>query len=198
MRETGFRPFFVFVITRAGFGQGEEPLSSKKKKQSQPKHPFPSAERERVLETVYKLAEPLCSAEGMELVFVEFQAEAGGRILRLYIDQPGGVTLDDCATISRQLGDLLDVGLETDEPYNLEVSSPGANRPLGKLTDYERFKGQEAKIQVAEPIDGQKNFKGTLMGAEDHLIAILTHDKTVAVHFDTITKARLINYNGES
>ncbi len=118
--------------------------------------------------------------------------------MRLYIDQPGGVTLEDCVNISRQLSDLLDVGLETDEPYSLEVSSPGANRPLGKLEDYNRFKGQEAKIQVAEPIDGQKNLKGTLMGAEDQLIAILTHEKTVAVHFDTITKARLINYNGES
>ena len=173
-------------------------MSSKKPKQLQQHNPFPSAERERVLATVKKLAEPLCHAEGMELVFIEFQAEPGGRILRIYIDQPGGVTLDDCVAISRQLGDLLDVSLETDEPYNLEVSSPGANRPLGKLADYERFKGQEAKIQISEPLDGQKNFKGTLMGAEDRVITILTNDKTVAIRFDTITKARLINYNGES
>ena len=173
-------------------------MSRKKQKQPQQTSPFPSAERERVLAAVRKLAEPLCHAEGMELVFIEYQAEPGGRILRLYIDHPGGVSLDDCVNISRQLSDLLDVGLETDEPYNLEVSSPGANRPLGKLADYLRFKGQEAKIQVAEPIDGQKNFKGTLMGAEDSLITILTNDKTVAIRFDTITKARLINYNGES
>ena len=173
-------------------------MSSKKKKQLQEKKPFPSAEQERVLETAGKLAEPLCNAEGMELVFTEYQAEPGGRILRLYIDQPGGVTLDDCANISRQLGDLLDVSLETDEPYNLEVSSPGVNRPLGKLADFNRFKGQEAKIQVSEPIDSQKNFKGTLMGAEGSEITILTNDKTVAIRFDTITKARLINYNGES
>jgi len=173
-------------------------LSRKKQKQVQQNAPFPSAERERVMAAAHKLAEPLCSAEGMELVFIEFQAEPGGRILRLYIDQPGGVTLDDCAGISRQISDLLDVGLETDEPYSLEVSSPGANRPLGKLEDYNRFKGQEAKIQIIEPIDGQKNFKGTLMGAEDSLITILTNDKTVAIRFDTITKARLINYNGES
>ena len=173
-------------------------MGSKKKKQHHENKPFPSAERERILEAVGKLAEPLCRAEGMELVFTEYQAEPGGRILRLYIDQPGGVTLDDCANISRQLGDLLDVGLETDEPYNLEVSSPGVNRPLGKLSDFNRFKGQAAKIQISEPIDGQKNFKGTLMGAEDSQITILTNDKTVAIRFDTITKARLINYNGES
>jgi ribosome maturation factor RimP len=173
-------------------------LSSKKRKQLQQKSPFPSAERERVLTTVKKLAEPLCNAEGKELVFLEYQAEPGGRILRLYIDQPGGVTLDDCVNISRQLSDFLDVGLETEEPYSLEVSSPGANRPLGKLEDYNRFKGQVAKIQIDAPIDGQKNFKGTLVGAEDRLITMLTNDKTVAIHFDTITKARLINYNGES
>ena len=173
-------------------------MSSKKQKQPQQKVSFPSAERERVLAAVKKLAEPMCHAEGMELVFVEYQVEPGGRILRLYIDQPGGVTLDDCANISRQFGDLLDVSLDSDEPYNLEVSSPGTNRPLGKLADYSRFKGREAKIQTSEPIDGRKNFKGTLMGAEERLITILTNDNTVAIRFDTITKARLINYNGES
>lgn len=173
-------------------------MSSKRKKQFPQKQPFPSVERERIVREAGKLAEPLCHAEGMELVFIEYQAEPGGRILRVYIDQPGGVTLDDCVAISRQLSDLLDVGLETDEPYSLEVSSPGVNRPLGKLEDYRRFKGQAARIQVAEPIDGQKNFKGRLMGAEDNLITILTNDKTVAIRFDTITKARLINYNGES
>jgi len=198
MRETGFRPFFVFLIAHAGIRRGVETLSSKKKKQPQQKVSFPSAERERVLAAVKKLAEPMCHAEGMELVFVEYQVEPGGRILRLYIDQPGGVTLDDCANISRQFGDLLDVSLDSDEPYNLEVSSPGINRPLGKLADYNRFKGQEAKIQITEPIDGRKNFKGTLMGAEERLITILTNDNTVAIRFDTITKARLINYNGES
>lgn len=173
-------------------------MKGKKKKQLKQKNPFPSAARERVLATVGKLAEPLCHAEGMELVFIEYQAEPGGTILRLYIDQPGGVTLDDCAAISRQLSDLLDVGFESDEPYHLEVSSPGVNRPLGKLADYTRFKGLEARIQVFAPIDGQKNFKGTLMGVEDSNIMILTNDKTVAIRFDTITKARLINYNGES
>jgi len=173
-------------------------LSGKKKKQLQQKNPFPSAEQKRVLAAVRTLAEPLCQAEGMELVFVEYQAEPSGRILRLYIDQPGGVTLDDCVNISRQLSDLLDVSLENEDPYSLEVSSPGVNRPLGKLADYDRFKGQAAKIQVSEPVDNQKNFKGILMGVEESKIKMLTNDTTVAIRFDTITKARLINYNGES
>jgi len=167
-------------------------LKHKKRKQIQEKDPFPSVETEAFLARVKGLAEPLCHAEGMELVFAEYRAESGGRILRLYIDRTGGVTLDDCVNISRQLRDLLDVSLESDESYNLEVSSPGSNRPLGKLEDFVRFKGQMINIQSSRPVDGQKKFKGTLMGAEDNRVKIMINDKTVAIHFDTITKARLI------
>jgi len=173
-------------------------LNRKKKRALQKKDAFPSAETERFLAEVKALAEPLCSAEGLELVFAEYQAEPGGKILRLYIDQPGGVVLDDCINISRQISDLLDVSLEGDESYNLEVSSPGVNRPLGKLADFARFTGQTAKIQTSQPIDGQKTFKGTLLGTEGSIAKIMMNDKTVAIHFDTITRARLINYNGES
>jgi ribosome maturation factor RimP len=86
---------------------------------------------------VWRLAEPLCLSEGLELVHVEYQREPAGRTLRIYLDKPGGVTLDDCVNISRQLSDLLDVGLETEAPYRMEVSSPGIQRPLGRL---ERFR----------------------------------------------------------
>jgi len=173
-------------------------VKNKKKKRSHEKKPFPSAETKVFVEKVEGLAEPLCNAEGMELVFTEYQAEPEGMKLRIYIDQPGGVTLDDCVNISRQLSDLLDVSLESDEPYNLEVSSPGVNRPIGKLKDFVRFKGQSIRIQTAQPIDGQKKFAGTLLGAEDNIVNIMANDKSVAIHFVTITKARLINYNGES
>ena len=81
-----------------------------------------------VIALVNTLAEPLCKNEGMELVHVEYQREAAGWVLRLYIDQPGGVRLEDCSRVSRQLGDLLDVTVENIGPYNLEVSSPGINR----------------------------------------------------------------------
>ncbi len=111
-----------------------------------------------------KLAASLCEAEGVELVHIEYQQETGGRILRLYIDKPGGVTLDDCVIVSRQLGDLLNVKLETEETYRLEVSSPGPDRPLGNALDFEKFKGNVAKIKTHQPVDGQKNFKGVLWG----------------------------------
>ena len=145
-----------------------------------------------------RLAQGLCEAEGMELVHVEFQREAGGRILRLYIDQPGGVALNDCVNISRQMGDLLDVHIENVGPYNLEVSSPGTDRPLSKEIDYDRFKGNIAKIKTAKPINGQKNFKGVLSGIAGGIVSLLVGDRTVAIPLEDIVRARLVDYHGES
>ncbi|MEW6670400.1 MAG: ribosome maturation factor RimP [Thermodesulfobacteriota bacterium] len=144
------------------------------------------------------LAQRLCDAEGLELVHVEFQREAGGRILRLYIDQPGGVTLNDCVNISRQMGDLLDVSIDNIGPYNLEVSSPGTDRPLSKESDYERFKGNIAKIKTTTPIGGQKNFKGVLSGISGGMVSLKIGDRTVAIPFQEIARARLVDYHGES
>jgi ribosome maturation factor RimP len=146
---------------------------------------------------VWQLAEPLCLAEGLALLFVEFQREPGGRTLRLFLDKPGGVTLEDCTMISRQLGDLLDVGLETDMPYRLEVSSPGPHRPLAKPADFERFTGRRVKIRTNRPIGGQKNFTGTLDKIGDGLVHVATRDKSVTIAFDEITKAQLIEGDEE-
>lgn len=145
-----------------------------------------------------KLAAPLCEAEGVELVHIEYQQETGGRILRLYIDKPGGVTLDDCVIVSRQISDLLDVKIETEETYRLEVSSPGPDRPLGNALDFEKFKGNVAKIKTHQPVDGQKNFKGVLLGISEGTVKLLVNEKTVAIPFQEITKARLVNYYGEN
>jgi len=137
------------------------------------------------------LAEPLCESEGYELVHIEFQSEPGGRTLRLYIDKPGGISLDDCVAVSRQLSDLLDVALEDIGPYNLEVSSPGPERPLGKIEDFSRFRGSKAKIRTVRPIEGRKNFTGVLAGVEEGHINLTTVEKTVAIPFDMIQRARL-------
>ena len=98
---------------------------------------FSLESRAKMVTQANKLAAPLCEAEGVELVHIEYQQETGGRILRLYIDKPGGVTLDDCIIVSRQLSDLLNVKIETEETYRLEVSSPGPDRPLGNALDFE-------------------------------------------------------------
>lgn len=148
--------------------------------------------QENTVRQVWDLIEPLCEAEGTELVQVEYQREAGGRVLRLYIDRPGGVTLDDCVQISRQAGDVLEVYLENVGPYRLEVSSPGINRPLAKPIDYERFKGRWAKIKTIQTLDGQKNFKGVLAGLSEGLVKLSVDGDTITIPFKEIAKAHLI------
>ena len=145
-----------------------------------------------VIEKVEGLAAPLCESEGLELVFVEFQRESTGWVLRIYVDKDGGVTLDDCTLVSRQLGDILDVSLENLWPYHLEVSSPGERRPLGKLSDFEKFSGCLATVKTREPIGGQKNFKGILKSTDgENRIHLLVEDKTVTIPFKEIVRARL-------
>lgn len=147
---------------------------------------------------VEQWAGPICEEQGIELVYVEYQPEAGGRTLRLYIDKPGGVKLDDCVSVSRQLGDLLDVKTDDDIAYNLEVSSPGPDRPIGKAADYDRFRTQQAKIRTTRAIDGQKNFTGVLLGLENDCVRLSKGDVTVAIPLELIKKAQLVNYQGEN
>jgi ribosome maturation factor RimP len=158
---------------------------------------FGSSKQKDIIKQVEALAEPLCDSEGLELVHVEYQREPGGRILRLYIDRTGGVTLDDCANVSRQLNDVLDVYLDDIGSYNLEVTSPGPQRPLSKLQDYERFKGRRAKIKTWQPINDQKNFTGIIMGVAAEQIKLSSNEKTVVIPFGDISKARLVDMDGE-
>jgi len=180
-------------ITRRGTEISGKPV----KDSLQPKM---TPEREKqIIDKVWDLAETICESEQIELVYVQYRREPGGRILRVYIDKPGGVGLNDCAHFSRQLSDILDVYLETETPYNLEISSPGADRPLGRLTDFERFKGNMVKITSARAIDGQKNFKGVLMGILDNNIMLQArNNKNMAIPFADIVKARLVDYSGET
>ncbi|MGD8367082.1 MAG: ribosome maturation factor RimP [Desulfobacterales bacterium] len=144
-----------------------------------------------VLDRVNRFAEPLCESEGMELVHVEYLREQGGRVLRIYIDRPEGVTVDDCARISRQVGDWLDVSLEEIGPYSLEVSSPGPERPIGRASDFERFRGRKAKISISPPREGRKNFTGFLLGVKAGRISLQTVDGMVEIPMEEIRKARL-------
>ncbi len=153
---------------------------------------------EEITAKIINIAESLCESEAMELVHVEYHHEQRGLILRIYIDKLGGVTLDDCTLISRQLSDLLDIHIEDNTPYNLEVSSPGLDRPLVKEFDFQKFKGESATIKTAQPVDGQKNFKGILMGISEGVIKIDMDGRTIMIPHKLIARARLINYNGEN
>ena len=118
--------------------------------------------------------------------------------MRLYIDKPGGVTLDDCANISRQLSDILDVDLDVEQSYRMEVSSPGQKRPLSKRSDFDRFTGCRAKVRTAQAIEGQKNFTGNIEGTSGSSIRLITDTQPVTIMFADIVNAHLIHYNGEN
>ena len=163
---------------------------SEKKPRAQGQRPAGFNEQ-RVVDRVWSLAEPLCASQGLELVQIEFQREAGGRVLRLYIDKAGGIKLDDCVSISREMGDVLDVALDPVGPYRLEVSSPGLNRPLVKKHDFERFKGKRAKIKTRQPINGQKTFSGVLLGVSGEQVNLKIEQQTVAITYGDISKAQL-------
>ena len=106
---------------------------------------------------VDELAEALVIAEGMELVDLEYRRQGPRWMLRLFIDKESGVTIDDCANISRQLGDLLDAKDIIPQAYVLEVSSPGLNRPLKKKEDFSRFAGRKVQLRLVSPMDGRKD-----------------------------------------
>jgi ribosome maturation factor RimP len=170
----------------------------KSKKKSNGWHNHPGSKKEKkVISQVTALADPLCESEGLELVHVEYQRESRGRILRLYIDRPQKVTIDDCINVSRQLSDLLDVYLDDIGPYNLEVTSPGPERPISKLRDFERFRGHRVKIRTMQPVGGQKNFTGVISDVTAEQINLSSNAETVVIAFDNIYKARLVDIDGE-
>lgn len=142
-------------------------------------------------EAVRNLVEDLIVHEGMELVNVEYTSGPGGRILRLTIDKPGGVTIDDCVDISRTVSDILDVHDPITDSYNLEVSSPGINRPLVKPADFERFSGEKVFVKTEVPFHARRRFKGILRGRRDDAAVVETSDETFLIPFEIIAKARL-------
>jgi ribosome maturation factor RimP len=120
------------------------------------------------VEHVRQIAERVAASSGLELVEIEFRGGGKARMLRVYIDKPGGVTHEDCANISHELGTILDV--EDAIPggsYTLEVSSPGLDRKLTKAADFERFVGSRVKLMTREPIAGNRYFEGRLQAFHD-------------------------------
>lgn len=115
------------------------------------------------VEAVHRLAQPVAAALGLEVIDIEYRREGRGWVLRLFIDKPGGVTLDDCTALSRDLSPMLDVEDLIDHAYSLEVSSPGATRPLKSDRDLERFRGRRVRVSTYEKIGDRKTFIGRLV-----------------------------------
>lgn len=118
------------------------------------------------------LIEPVLEHERFELVDVVFRSESGRWVLRVFIDKPQGVNLEDCASISRRIGDVIDVEDIIPHGYSLEVSSPGLDRVLKKERDFQRFAGRTAKIVMKESREGRKNFKGIIVGCSDGVVQL--------------------------
>ena len=147
---------------------------------------------EEALEKVRALAQRVLAFAGMELVHLEMKREPGGFIVRLYIDKEGGVTLDDCAAVSRRLSVEMDVEDPVPERFTLEVSSPGLDRPLVSDRDFLRFSGRNISLTTREPIDGRRNFQGRLVGLIDGSVRlILEGGREIAIPRERIAKARL-------
>ena len=114
------------------------------------------------IERVQQIAERVAASSGLELVEVEFRGGGKSRLLRIFIDKPGGVTHEDCANLSREVSTILDVEEVVPGSYLLEVSSPGLDRKLSRPADFERFTGSRVKIMTREPVNGNRHFDGRL------------------------------------
>ena len=140
------------------------------------------------------LFEPVVESMGYELVGVEFTGGSSHGTLRVYIDREDGVDIEDCASISRQLSAILDVEEPIQQNYDLEVSSPGLDRPIFKLADFERFTGEAAKIKMSVGVEGRRNFKGVLQGVvESKLIEIEVDGEIYQLPLADIGKANLVS-----
>jgi len=146
----------------------------------------------RVSPAVKALIEPVVTGLGYELVGVEHLAQGRHSLLRVYVDSDAGITVDDCADVSRQLSAMLDVEDPLPGAYSLEVSSPGVDRPLFEAADFERFSGQQARIRLAAPLDGQRKFKGVLKGIQNNNVLLMEDGREVSVPLDRIAKANLV------
>lgn len=141
-------------------------------------------------ERLTRLAEPVVTGLGYELVGVEFDSHQ--RILRVYIDREAGIVIDDCSRVSHQLSGVLDVEDPIPGNYQLEVSSPGMDRPLFTLAHFQRFQGSLVRLQLLRPIEGRRRFKARLIGLDGETVLLEEEGTRFAIPFDSIEKARIV------
>ncbi len=149
---------------------------------------------QEIVGRVKDLLIPILEEGGFELIDVEFVREPIGWVLRIYADRPeGGITISDCQWISERIGTLLDVEDLIHHPYNLEVSSPGLDRPLKTRRDFERHIGTVVKIKTQEPLDNQRNFKGKVISTSDKSVTVhdVSRNAKVEIPYENIKSARV-------
>lgn len=151
----------------------------------------------KVAAAVTAMAEPVCRELGLELVDVDYAKEGSRYMLRIFIDKPGGITIDDCELFSRTIDPVLDAADPVPGSYYLEVSSPGLDRPLRKEADFRRFAGAKISIRtfspiVGSPIGGSRHLQGTLLGFDNGNVLLQQETTELAIPLDQVAKANLI------
>ena len=145
----------------------------------------------KITEAVANLAKGVVEAEGCSLWDVEYVREAGSYYLRVYIDKPGGVSINDCEVISRTLDKLLDEADPIPDSYIFEVASAGAERELKRPSDFEAFMGSEVEVRTYKPINGQKAFVGTVEKYEDGAVTLSSGKKQIRLEKQDIALVKL-------
>ncbi|HEY2386869.1 MAG TPA: ribosome maturation factor RimP [Candidatus Binatia bacterium] len=149
-------------------------------------------ETDSKLARVWKIVEPIALEAGLELVDVEHRREGRGSVLRLLLDKPGGVSLDELARVSREVSDVLDAQVDVvPGTFTFEVSSPGINRPLTRPAHFAAYVGKRIHVRTREPIAGRHSFRGILSSADDHGIVVTSDDAQAhAIDFARIARAQ--------
>ncbi|WP_157981329.1 ribosome maturation factor RimP [Aliidiomarina sanyensis] len=144
-----------------------------------------------LVERLTNMLEPAVSAAGYELVGIEF-VRAKQSTLRVYIDHEDGITVDDCADVSHQVSAVLDVEDPINSEYNLEVSSPGMDRPLFNISHYDRFRGEEVSVQLTVAIQNKRNFKAVIVDVTGDSVTFKIGEESLNVPVNAIKKANLV------
>jgi len=138
------------------------------------------------------LFEPVIRAMGYELWGLEYLGQGRHTLLRVYLDRESGIDVEDCALVSRQLSAMLDVEDPISGEYTLEVSSPGLDRPLFTLAQFERYVGHQAKIRLRQSFDNRRNFAGLLLAVENEEVKLIIGDEEYSLPFELIEKANIV------
>ncbi|EIC28918.1 ribosome maturation factor RimP [Methylomicrobium album] len=143
-------------------------------------------------EHLVALIEPIVEGLGYECVGIEYHPHPRHGLLRIYIDSDNGIVLDDCSKVSHQVSGMLDVEDPIPDNYQLEVSSPGADRPFFKISQFERFKGSTVQVNLFKAIGGRKRITGLIEKVEEDIITLIENSQIFEVPFSAISKARLV------
>ncbi|MFZ2727041.1 MAG: ribosome maturation factor RimP [Methylococcaceae bacterium] len=143
-------------------------------------------------EHLVNLIEPIVEGLGYECVGVDYNPHPKNGLLRVYIDAEQGILVDDCSKVSHQLSAMLDVEDPIPANYSLEVSSPGADRPFFKVSQFEQFMGSNVTVNLFVAVDGRKRITGKIIQVEDEIISLQEGEKVFRVAFATMSKARLV------